>query len=122
MTSEKGDLRTLAIPEQESQALYANIACVALQFTFIESLFIDIAPFVSQQMGSFYNSIPDRQLPHKCIYEVLLYANIYLCRQTRKCHSALAAAEQMRRVVSRREDAETESKAGELVPRALYLL
>ena len=73
-------------------------------------------------MGSCYNSIADKQLPHKCIYKVLLDANIYFCRQTtRKCHSTLAAAEQIRRVVSRAADAKTESKARGLAFRAVYL-
>lgn len=32
-------------------------------------------------MGTFYNSIPDKQLPHKWINKILLYSNTYCCRQ-----------------------------------------
>lgn len=81
MTSEKGDLAMLAIPELESRAVYNDIIGYALQFTFIKSIFIDSAQFVNQQMGSFYNSIPDKQFPHKCFYKVLLQANIFSCKQ-----------------------------------------
>lgn len=122
MTSEKGDLTVLTIPELESQGVYTNVTCLALQFTFVKPIFTVSAQFLNQQTGSFYNCTPDKQLPHKCIYKVLLHANIYFCRQTpRKCHSTLAAAEQIRRVASRTEDAKTESKARGLAFRAVYL-
>lgn len=60
MTSEKGNLTMLTIPELESEAVYTKIICFALQFTFIKSVFIDIAQFVNQPKESYYNSIPDR--------------------------------------------------------------
>lgn len=44
MSSEKCDLQ--AMPELESQVVYTNIICLALQFTFINSIFIDSARFV----------------------------------------------------------------------------
>jgi len=123
MTADKDDLTMLTIPELESQAVYTNIVCFALQFTFIKSIFIESVHFVNQQMGSFYNSIPDKQLSHKCIYKVLLYANIHFCRQTTiKCHSTLAAAEQIRSMVCKIEDAMTESKGRELPSRAFIFL
>lgn len=84
MTSEKHDVTMLTIIELKFQAVYTNIICFTLQFTFIESIFIDSTQFVNQQMGSFYNSIPDKQLPHKYIYNILLYASIYFCWQTQE--------------------------------------
>lgn len=123
MTSEKGDLTMLTVPELESQAVYTSIICFALQFTFIKAIFIDSVQFVNQQMGSFYNSIPDKQLPHKCIYKELLYTNIYFCRQTRrKCHTTLAAAEQIRRVVSRTGGARLKARQGDLLSELFIFL
>lgn len=54
MASEKRDVTMLTIIELISQAVYTNIICIALQFTFTKSIFIDSAQFVNQQMGSFY--------------------------------------------------------------------